>query len=900
MNDFSILIPTLNEADNIDPLLASIEKMAAENELHPEIIFIDDGSSDATCQRINQYTGKLDIQLIRRENKRGLAGAVICGAHAAKNQWLVVMDGDLSHPPDSIPALLEPLVSQSHDMVIGSRYTDGGSTPDWPLQRLVASRIASFPASVITGVSDPLAGFFAIGKHHLIAMDENLPGFKIGLELVAAGGKDLRVKEVPITFTDRCSGVSKMRFPVVLDYLKQLVSLTSKRTGIQPFSILLSLTVVLGFLDASIFKLLTDLGFGSDTSHIASFLIATHLGYFMAAVLYTQQNRSPHFFRHYLQYLTLVLLLLLLRGGGISLFEIPPTPEYSLPLLVFIAATFSVSWPLAMIISDSAKNNRQQNLINWKLYGSLLIGYTILLRLLYIGSIELIQEEAYYWNYAQHMASGYLDHPPAVALIIKLSTMLLGNNEFGVRLGAFICWFITAFFAYKLSSSLFDKNTAFISVILVAALPIFFGIALVITPDAPLIACWAGALYYLYRALVDGKSNAWYAAGIMVGLGLASKYTIGFLLPAILLFMVIDKPARKWLFKPQPYLAAIIAFVLFSPVIWWNYQNDWASFLFQSSGRIAAPSEFSTHELIASILVLLTPTGFLAAFAVMRPHRGLFKHLGLNDSVRLRSSHLFSITMALIPLAIFVLFSLTKEIKLNWTGPIWLSILPFIAYALVSESRTQPGIVNRMWPRTLVILTLCYGTLLHYCALGLPGVSFANGDFLFGWDSLAAQVEHEVDDAKHQEGQRPLVVGLDKYKIASGLAFYRNKQIDENSTSYSIDETTGRQLFGNGALMYNYWHPLATVANKDILVISPEKKWLVPEVFGKHYKPYGDIHKISLNKRGKKAGSYYCRLLTWYTPEKDKDLADTALKVVIRPDNNKWLSLASNQEHDIL
>ncbi len=899
MNDFSILIPTLNEADNIDPLLASIEKMAAENELHPEIIFIDDGSSDATCQRINQYIGKLDVQLIRRTNKRGLAGAVICGAHAAKTQWIVVMDGDLSHPPDSIPAIIDPLIANSHDMVIGSRYTDGGSTPDWPLQRLVASRIASFPACVITGVSDPLAGFFAIARERLIVMDDNLPGFKIGLELLAAEETDLRVKEVPITFKDRCSGVSKMRLPVVLDYLKQLVSLTSKRTGIQPYSTLLTLTLVLGFIDASMFNLLADLGFGSDTSHIVSFLFATHLGYFITPAL-SQTNSPPRDFRHYLHYLTLVLLLLLLRGGGVSLFEIPQTPEYSLPLLLFIGTSFSMSWPLAMIVSDSAKNNRQPNLINWKLYGSLLIGYTILLRLIYIGSIELIQEEAYYWNYAQHMASGYLDHPPAVALIIKLSTMLFGNTEFGVRFGAFICWFITAFFAYKLSHSLFDKNTAFISVILVAALPIFFGVALVITPDAPLIACWAGALYYLYRALVEGRGNSWYAAGIMVGLGLASKYTIGFLLPAILLFMVIDRSARKWLFKPQPYLAAIIACILFSPVILWNYHNGWASFLFQSSGRIAASSEFSTHELIASILVLLTPTGFLAAIAVMRPHRRLFARLKLNDTEKLRSSHLFCLTMALIPLAIFTLFSLTKEIKLNWTGPIWLSILPFIAYALVSESRTQPGLVTRMWPQTLVILTLCYGTLLHYCALGLPGVSFASGDFLFGWDNLAAQIEHEVTDAELEEGERPIVVGLDKYKIASGLAFYRNKQIDEDSTSYSIDETTGRHLFGSGALMYNYWHPLATVANRDILVISPEKKWLVPEVFHEHYQPHGKVHEISINKRGKKAGSYYCRLLTWYTPEKDKDLADTTQNVLTRPVNSTVVRLASNEEHDTL
>lgn len=197
--------------------------------------------------------------------------------------------------------------------------------------------------------------------------------------------------------------------------------------------------------------------------------------------------------------------------------------------------------------------------INWKIFGTLIIGYTILLRLIYLGNIELLQEEAYYWNYSRHMAAGYLDHPPVIALLIRLGTQLFGNNEFGVRIGAFMCWFGTSFFTYRLTRSIFNSDTAFRAIILAASLPIFFSVALVNTPDAPLIACWSAALYFFYRALVLQENRAWYWAGISLGIGLASKYTIVFLGPAVLLYMVADSSARKWFFKPQPYLAAILA-----------------------------------------------------------------------------------------------------------------------------------------------------------------------------------------------------------------------------------------------------------------------------------------------------------------------------------------------------
>jgi dolichol-phosphate mannosyltransferase len=108
-----------------------------------------------------------------------------------------------------------------------------------------------------------------------------------------------------------------------------------------------------------------------------------------------------------------------------------------------MAATTFFSLPTALWISRRRSPTKN---VNWRVFGLLLIGYTLLLRLMYLGNIELLKEEAYYWNYAQHLAPGYLDHPPMVALLISFGTLVFGNNELGVRFGAFICWFITALY----------------------------------------------------------------------------------------------------------------------------------------------------------------------------------------------------------------------------------------------------------------------------------------------------------------------------------------------------------------------------------------------------------------------------------------------------------------------
>ena len=221
----SIVIPTLNEEDNIDLLLQRIFAVPDLQQYDFEVVFSDGASSDTTCTTIRKWQQTHPVELLCREVNEGLSAAVLTGAQHASGDIVVVMDADLSHPPEAIPQLLQPLITNSYDMTIGSRYCLGGATPDWPLGRKIASRLATVPARFFTHVQDPLAGFFALRRERLTHLARPVSGFKIGFEILATAEPGFRVREFPIIFRDRSHGSSKMNGLVILAYCRQLLSL---------------------------------------------------------------------------------------------------------------------------------------------------------------------------------------------------------------------------------------------------------------------------------------------------------------------------------------------------------------------------------------------------------------------------------------------------------------------------------------------------------------------------------------------------------------------------------------------------------------------------------------------------------------------------------------------------
>jgi len=226
----SIIIPTYNEKDNIAPLLARIDKALSGYDY--DILIVDDGSSDGTIEAASELASRYPVKVIVRRNQRGLATAVVHGLEKASGQIIGVMDADLQHPPEVIPELIKALQGGA-DMVVASRYIEGGGCPNWGLSRKIISRVALVISHLLLPstrpVKDPLSGFFMF-RRQSVAPEKLKPiGYKISLEVMLTG-RFQRVVEVPYIFEDRSAGKSKLNPGQQIDYLRHLFSLMA-RTG---------------------------------------------------------------------------------------------------------------------------------------------------------------------------------------------------------------------------------------------------------------------------------------------------------------------------------------------------------------------------------------------------------------------------------------------------------------------------------------------------------------------------------------------------------------------------------------------------------------------------------------------------------------------------------------------
>ena len=221
----SVVVPTYNEAAALPLLVARLAKALAGRTW--ELVVVDDGSPDGTADVAQALAATNPIRVVRRAGKAGLASAVLAGFAAATGEVLVVMDADLSHPPETVPALLDA-VGAGADLAVGSRYVKGGGTMDWPLRRRVVSRVACLMGNALVPVRDCTSGFFAMRRPVVDGVRINAIGFKIGFEVIARDRYG-RVVEVPYVFRDRELGASKFGGREVRLYAVQLLQVARDR-----------------------------------------------------------------------------------------------------------------------------------------------------------------------------------------------------------------------------------------------------------------------------------------------------------------------------------------------------------------------------------------------------------------------------------------------------------------------------------------------------------------------------------------------------------------------------------------------------------------------------------------------------------------------------------------------
>ena len=289
----------------------------------------------------------------------------------------------------------------------------------------------------------------------------------------------------------------------------------------------------------------------------------------------------------------------------------------------------------------------------------------VALRLVAAAWTPLTFDEAYYWMWSKHLAFGYYDHPPAVAVVIRLGTMIAGDTELGVRLVSILLALPMSWAVYRAATILFGGQrvaataTILLNVTLMAAVG-----TLIVTPDAPLLVASSFVLFYLAKVLETGRGAWWLAVGAAVGAALLSKYTALFFGPAILIWLVSIPKLRRWLISPWLYLGGLVALAIFSPVIVWNADHHWVSFIKQiGRARIEDFRPAFIGELIPTQIAFATPLvwilGAMGLYALLR------RDAGASAARVLINATFWTIV------AYFIWHSLHARVEANWFAPVY-------------------------------------------------------------------------------------------------------------------------------------------------------------------------------------------------------------------------------------
>jgi len=221
----TVVIPTYQERDNIEPLLKRLKAVKDSWSEPLDVVMVDGHSDDGTVAVASAMLAALSLgRLIQPPRRDDLAHAVLYGIHHATGDLIGVMDADLSHPPELLPALVSAIRKQDRDMAIASRYVAAGGVNQWPWRRRLLSQLGNVMAWPLVRVADATSGYFVCRKDLLAGLTLESRGFKILLEILVKGCVH-DVAEVPYQFTDRVHGRSKLGIRVLARYLHQLMRL---------------------------------------------------------------------------------------------------------------------------------------------------------------------------------------------------------------------------------------------------------------------------------------------------------------------------------------------------------------------------------------------------------------------------------------------------------------------------------------------------------------------------------------------------------------------------------------------------------------------------------------------------------------------------------------------------
>ena len=463
-----------------------------------------------------------------------------------------------------------------------------------------------------------------------------------------------------------------------------------------------------------------------------------------------------------------------------------------------------------------------------------LLAVLTLFRFWYDARHELLQDEAYYWQWSRHLDWGYYDNTPLMAPVIRLFTALFGQTELGVRAGASVCALLISVFVYLLAKRLFGPVVAVVSVVLANVIPLFAAGSVIMTQDPVQIAFWSAALYVVWRALTDRPRWSWWlGAGVLAGLAAQAKLNALALLPGVFLYVLLSPTARaQWLRRPEPYVAGLVALLVFAPFVWWNHTHQNAFWIHAH----AMASRGSGHDgpkwvlrFLGDQALLISPFFFLTYFATIF----YCLYVALRRPAKEYDNHLvFLWCTSVVPFSATIITALKSKVEGNWAVDAYVGGVLLIAFVFVRlwEWRTHLGrfwnwlegttprksvlwslnALKRAWVVMAYSLALVLGTvalfpnLLYGVGVRFPKATDDRTNELYGWRTLGERIQSE----RAAMGGDPFVFGIN-YRMPSEAAFY----LPGRPQTYSL-------FLNYKASEYMFWEDPGALKGRDAVFLN--------------------------------------------------------------------------------
>ncbi len=414
----------------------------------------------------------------------------------------------------------------------------------------------------------------------------------------------------------------------------------------------------------------------------------------------------------------------------------------------------------------------------------LLIG----IRIIFICIMGIMPQDAYYDFYAQHIDLSYYDHPPLIAYVLRLFTTLFGRKVVVLKLADSFITLITIIAFYKLAGKFLSGNKAWMATAILISTLMVSILSLISTPDVPLMLCWAVSLNFLYEAIWKRKKICWVWSGIFTGLSFDSKYTALFLIIGLVGFLLLNKSYRNLIISGWFLLYLISFAITILPVVIWNARNGFASFKFQSEGRVQEGLHININGFLGVLghqsAILLPILFFSLVYFIYR----YLRKYGIRPD-RIPSDQQFLLCF-FIPLFLgFFFISFFYWVKLNWIMPAYITGIIW---------------VSRFWKVKWIRFQLIFSIFLHLLLaieIIFYVVPIRSDDTWFGWATFSDKVT-----TMRERYPNAFIFSSDDYKTAAILNFYLNETVyaknvvGERALQFDFVGTDLRTLNGRNAI----------------------------------------------------------------------------------------------------